>query len=257
MTFASIESETATFFNITSVQVNILAIIFFFLYIPGTALAIKAYQKFSMRNGMIIGALLNSGVWIRLFALISPNRGYAALVIGQIFPSMAGPFFLNLTAEFAARWFPPKQRDVATALCSMANPLGGAVGSLLPSLVVIDGSSSHQFFLLLLIEAAFTTLAAFLVIVVIRSEPPSPPSPSEEHHQSIDIREDLKRLLTNRHYLILLFGFALGFDQHQLGKSSNLSNAKHPKYGPDRSTNLRLDRDDDDADRDGYDDDWD
>ncbi|CAF4851121.1 unnamed protein product [Rotaria sp. Silwood1] len=210
-----------------------------------------------MRNGMIIGALLNSGVWIRLFALISPNRGYAALVIGQIFPSMAGPFFLNLTAEFAARWFPPKQRDVATALCSMANPLGGAVGSLLPSLVVIDGSSSHQFFLLLLIEAAFTTLAAFLVIVVIRSEPPSPPSPSEEHHQSIDIREDLKRLLTNRHYLILLFGFALGFDQHQLGKSSNLSNAKHPKYGLDRSTNLRLDRDDDDADRDGYDDDWD
>ncbi|CAF1075210.1 unnamed protein product [Rotaria sordida] len=165
---------------------------------------------FSMRTGMIVGALLNSGVWIRLLALISPSHGYAALVIGQIFPAIAGPFILNLTAQFPARWFAPQQRDIATALCSMANPLGGAIGSLLPSLVVTNGSSSHQFFILLTIEAALTTLTTLLLIVIIRSEPPSPPSPSEEHHRSIDIKEDLIRLLTNRHYLILLFGFALG-----------------------------------------------
>ncbi|CAF4608979.1 unnamed protein product [Rotaria socialis] len=210
MTFAPIESETATFFHITSVQVNSLAIIFLFLYVLGSALAIMVYQMFSMRTGMIIGALLNAGVWIRLLALISPSRGYAALLIGQFFPSIAGPFFLNLTAQFATRWFAPQQRDMATALCSMANPLGAAVGSLLPSLVVTDGSSSRQFFILLTIEAAFTTLTTLLLILVIRSEPPSPPSPSEEHHQSINIKEDLIRLLTNRHYVILLFGFALG-----------------------------------------------
>ncbi|CAF1366188.1 unnamed protein product [Adineta steineri] len=47
------------------------------------------------------------------------------------------------------------------------------------------------------------------------------------------------------------------FDRHKLGKSSNPSYAKHLKSGLDRSTNLRLDRDDDSADHDGYDDDWD
>ncbi|CAF2070859.1 unnamed protein product [Rotaria magnacalcarata] len=209
ITFASIESETAAFFNISSVQVNILAIIFLFLYVLGTALAIKAYQMFSMRTGMIIGALLNAGVWIRLLALISPSRGYAALLIGQIFPSIAGPFFLNLTAQFATRWFAPQQRDVVTAVCSMTNPLGAALGSLLPSLIVTDGSSSRQFFTLLTIEATFTTFTMLLLILVTRSEPPSPPSPSEEHHQSINIKEDIIRLLTNHHYLILLFGFSL------------------------------------------------
>lgn len=210
LTFAPIESETATFFNITSVQVNVLASIFLFLYIPGTVLAIKVYQYFPLRTGMIIGAFLNSGVWIRLLALISPHRSYGILVIGQIFPAVAGPFLLNLPAQFSARWFPPKERDFATALSSMANPMGAAVGSLLPSLIVTRGSSSNEFFILLTIEAALTTLTTLFVIIVVRSEPPSPPSPSEEHHQPIDIKQDLKKLLTNRHYLTLLFGFVCG-----------------------------------------------
>ena len=73
---------------------------------------------------MIVGSILNLGVFIRLFALISPSTGYPALLIGQIFPAIATPFFMNLTALFAARWFAPKQRDIATAIGSMANPLG-------------------------------------------------------------------------------------------------------------------------------------
>jgi FLVCR family MFS transporter 7 len=48
------------------------------------------------------------------------------------------------------------------------------------------------------------------LIILFRSDPPTPPSPSEEHHQSINLKEDLINLLTNRHYLILLFGFSLG-----------------------------------------------
>jgi predicted MFS family arabinose efflux permease len=210
MTFVPIESETATFFNITSTEVNALAIVFLFLYVPGTVVSILAYRRFSMRNGMIIGALLNLGVWIRLSALISPKRSYPILMLGQIFAAMAAPFFLNLIALFAARWFAPQQRDIATALGSMANPLGSAIGSLLPSLIVTDGVSSRPFFILLTVEAAFTTLTALLVIVIFRSEPPSPPSPSEEHHQSINVKQDLGRLFTNSHYLILLVGFSIG-----------------------------------------------
>ncbi|CAF0755002.1 unnamed protein product [Didymodactylos carnosus] len=150
------------------------------------------------------------GSWIRLVALISPSHGYAALVIGQMFPAIAAPFFLNSAALFAARWFAPQQRDIATVICSMANPLGTAVASLLPSFIVTDGSSARQFFILLMVEAAFVTLTTILLFVVLRSGPPSPPSPSEEHHQSIDVKQDLARLFTNRHFITLLFGFALG-----------------------------------------------
>lgn len=124
MTFAPIESETSTFFSITTTQVNALAIVFLFLYTVGTAISIWLSKTLTLRQMIITGSLLNLGVIIRLVALVKPNAGYASLLIGQLFPAIAAPFFLNTTAVFAARWFAPSQRDIATAVCSMANPLG-------------------------------------------------------------------------------------------------------------------------------------
>ncbi len=123
-TFVPIESQTATFFSITATQVNALAVVFFFLYVLGTIISTWLYRIVSIRTGLIIGSVLNLGIIIRIFALISPSNGYAALIIGQLFPAVATPFFMNITALFSARWFAPQQRDVATAIGSMANPLG-------------------------------------------------------------------------------------------------------------------------------------
>ncbi len=116
--------QTKQFYNISTTEVNALAIVFLFLYTAGTILSIWLSRKLSMRSMMIIGSILNLGVFIRLLSLIKPSEGYPALIIGQLFPAIAAPFFLNSTALFAARWFPPSQRDIATAICSMANPLG-------------------------------------------------------------------------------------------------------------------------------------
>ncbi len=124
MTFVAIESQTTVFFSITTTQVNALAIVFSFLYVVGTILSIWLYKLLSIRIVMIIGGILNFGGIIRLFALISPSTGYPALIIGQIFPAIATPLFTNISALFAARWFAPKQRDLATAIGSIANPLG-------------------------------------------------------------------------------------------------------------------------------------
>ena len=124
ITFASIESKTAQFFGITTTQVNVLAVVFLFLYVVGTILSIWVYRLLSLHMGLIVGSVLNLGVFIRLFSLISPKNGYPALVIGQILSAIAQPFFVNITALFAARWFAVKQRDIATAIGSMANPLG-------------------------------------------------------------------------------------------------------------------------------------
>jgi FLVCR family MFS transporter 7 len=123
-TFVPIESETSQFFGITTTQVDVLAVVFLFLYVVGTILSIWVYRLLSLRVRLIVGSVLNLGAFIRLFALISPTNGYPALVIGQILPAIAQPFFLNITALFAARWFAVKQRDIATAIGSMANPLG-------------------------------------------------------------------------------------------------------------------------------------
>ena len=211
MTFAPIESQTKQFFNISTTAVNALAIVCSFVYTAGTILSIWLSRKYSLRTIMIIGSILNLGVFIRILSLIQPNYGYSALLIGQILPAISAPFFLNSAALFAARWFPPSQRDLATAIGSMANPLGLAMGTLFPSLIISDkNATSKELFLLLIIEAVFTLLTTLLIIIIFRSDPPTPPSPSEEHHQSIRLKEDLIKLLTNFHYLTLLFGFSFG-----------------------------------------------
>ncbi|CAF1689280.1 unnamed protein product, partial [Adineta ricciae] len=120
------------------------------------------------------------------------------------------PFFLNSTALFAARWFAPSQRDIATAICSMANPLGLAIGSLVPSLIINDNPTWKDFFVLLIIESGLTLVSTLLLLMIFQSDPPTPPSPSEEHHQIINLKEDLANLLRNYQYLILLIGFSLG-----------------------------------------------
>ncbi|UJR11855.1 hypothetical protein I4U23_016035 [Adineta vaga] len=210
MTFAPIESQTSKFFSVTTTQVNTLAIVFLFLYPIGTIISIWLSRKLSMRMIMIIGSLLNLGSFIRLLALINPIYGYIPLIIGQIFPALAAPFFLNSTALFAARWFAPSQRDIATAIGSMANPIGLAIGSLLPSLIINDNPTWQDFFLLLIIESGLTLLATLLLLIIFKSDPPTPPSSSEEHHQTINLKEDLVNLVLNRQYMILLIGFSLG-----------------------------------------------
>lgn len=52
-----------------------------------------------------------------------------------------------------------------------------------------------------------TTLS---VLIIFQSKPLSPPSASEEQQLSINIKENLIGLITNRHYLILLFSFSIG-----------------------------------------------
>lgn len=124
MTFVPIVRQTSKYFQITTNEVNLLSILFMFLYIVGASLSIYCGRSLSLRWSMIIGSLLNLGVCIRLVAFVDPHRGYSALVVGQLFPAIAAPFFLNSTALFAARWFAAEQRDIATAIGSMANPIG-------------------------------------------------------------------------------------------------------------------------------------
>ena len=112
-----------------------------------------------------------------------------------------------------APWPTPSVKDfhsIEESNGSISIAVGAAIGSVLPSLIVSADATFEQFFLLIIIESGLIGLTAILTIFFFRSEPPSPPSASEEHQQSIHIKEDLLRLLRNRHYMLLLAGFSLG-----------------------------------------------
>ena len=51
-----------------------------------------------------------------------------AVLVGQLLGGLAQPFFTNSPAKLAGEWFPTSERNLATTIASMCNPLGIALG---------------------------------------------------------------------------------------------------------------------------------
>jgi hypothetical protein len=60
------------------------------------------------------------------------------MLIGQMLASLAGPMYNSLPPALAAAWFSISERDIATAIGSLFNPLGNAAGQ------VLNPSSPHS-----------------------------------------------------------------------------------------------------------------
>jgi FLVCR family MFS transporter 7 len=81
---------------------------------------------------MIASVLILVGNWIRyLGARISTNGNFGAVMFGQILTGLAQPFVLSAPTRYSDLWFTGNGRVAATALMSLANPFGGALGQLI------------------------------------------------------------------------------------------------------------------------------
>lgn len=69
--------------------------------------------------------LILSGSWVRY---IGANTGqFAVVMTGQVLIGLGQPFVLAAPTRYSDMWFTEKGRVSATAVASLANPLGGAV----------------------------------------------------------------------------------------------------------------------------------
>lgn len=73
--------------------------------------------------------LLLAGNWIRYGGTVSKNFG--VVCFGQILTGLAQPFVLSAPTRYSDLWFAGNGRVAATALMSLANPFGGALGQLI------------------------------------------------------------------------------------------------------------------------------
>lgn len=89
---------------------------------------------------LITATLLLVGNWLR-YAGTKANGGIFGLVMfGQILIGLAQPFCLCAPTRYSDLWFSAKGRTSATALASLANPLGAAIGQLVDSMWATDPS---------------------------------------------------------------------------------------------------------------------
>jgi hypothetical protein len=80
------------------------------------------------------------GNWVR-YAGTKANGGIFGLAMfGQILIGLAQPFCLSAPTRYSDLWFTDRGRTSATAVATLANAFGGALGSLIGPLLATSSS---------------------------------------------------------------------------------------------------------------------
>ena len=67
------------------------------------------------------------GNWIRYAGAKADDGYFGVVMLGQIVSGLAQPFVLAAPTRYSDLWFTSRGRISATAIATLANPLGGAV----------------------------------------------------------------------------------------------------------------------------------
>ena len=133
--------------------------------------------------------LVLAGNWIRYAGTRATGGHFGVVMFGQIIIGFAQPFVLSAPTRYSNLWFSDNGRVSATAVASLANPLGAAIGQLVGPFWATDASSIPQMVLYTSVISTIASLPAFF----IPSAPPSPPS-AIAVDEKLNLREALHEL---------------------------------------------------------------
>ena len=125
----------------------------------------------------------------------------------------------------AAQWFPDKQRALATTIASVSNPVGGALGLVIPPLILYI--TDNNLTILLIFESFLAFLSLFLVLLFFRSRPIFPPSKTalqqqindkirlENKRGLEDFKAAVKTIFQDKNFIILFLVYSLNLGAFQ------------------------------------------
>lgn len=145
------------------------------------------------------------GNWIRYAgARAGPHGHFPVVMLGQILIGLAQPFVLAAPTRYSDLWFTERGRISATAVASLANPFGGALGQLIGPFWATQPSEIPT---MVLYTAILSTLAT-LPSLFLPARPPSPPTPSTPPKPP-PLLPTLRALARNPSFYLLLVPFAV------------------------------------------------
>ncbi|XP_013389953.1 feline leukemia virus subgroup C receptor-related protein 1 [Lingula anatina] len=196
--------------------VDWLSMIYMLAYIPLIFPATWLLDRKGLRVTCVVGTFLNcTGAWLKC-ASVEPSR-FGFLMFAQAICSVAQIFVLGIPPRLAAVWFGPNEVSTATALGVFGNQVGGALGFLLPPVIVKNHDDLDlvgQDLSVMLYSSAGVTSAIFIsVLIVFRKEPHVPPSVA----QAVIVRqaaeekytESLLRLVKNKGFMLLMVTYGM------------------------------------------------
>jgi len=227
LTFSPVSSNAALYFRTNETIINWLSTAFLFSFVVATPLTIYVLHFGPKPSIMTAAGLVLAGNWIRYAGSHSraPDGGiYGVVMFGQILTGLAQPFVLSAPARYSDLWFTNRGRIAATALMSLANPFGAALGQLIVPAWVSKPSDVSNMVLYVAIISSVCSVPSFF----IPARPPTPAAASSETPK-LSLRESIHILTSHLEFWLLIVPFAVyvGF----FNSISSLLNQIFEPYG--------------------------
>ena len=196
ITFASITLPASQFYQVSDLQIGLLAMVFMIVYIPLSLPVSWMIDTWGFYKAVSLGAILMS-----VFGLLRGVFGenYTAVLLCTIGIAISQPFMMNAWTKVAARWFPIEERATAVGLAAVGNFLGTGVGLVLTPLLI----TRFPIPTVLLIYGGVATISTALFIGLAREAPPTPPCPPELEERALML-DGLRSLLKSSPFWILM-----------------------------------------------------
>src|SRR3569833_499966 len=132
LTISHVASKAAAYFNTNENTINWLSTAYLFAFVFNSPVVIYTLHLVPKHSIVAASALLLAGNWIRYGGTRSSSSGYFGVVMfGQILAGLAQPFVLAAPTRYSDLRFTNRGRVAATAVTSLANPFGAALGQLI------------------------------------------------------------------------------------------------------------------------------
>jgi FLVCR family MFS transporter 7 len=225
LTFSAVSTTSSEYFGVSESAINWLSTGFLFAFVLVSPLVMYTLNKGGPKAAIVTASVLVlAGNWIRYAGTRATSGHFGVVMFGQIIIGFAQPFVLSAPTRYSNLWFSDNGRVSATAVASLANPLGGAIGQLVGPFWVTDASGIPNMVLYISVISSIASLPAFF----IPSAPPSPPS-AMAVDEKLNLREALHELPRNASFYLILLPFSVyvGF----FNASSSLINQIFEPYG--------------------------
>ena len=213
ITFAPITVDSMSLYGVSAFWIVLLSMSFMLVYIFVSFPASYIIDKYGIRVGVGIGALLTG-----VFGYVRGAYGhsYTLVCVSQFALATAQPFIMNAITKVAAEWFPINERATASGITALSQFVGIIVAMALTrplaAMFLPPGETAltmEAVRSMLMVYGIVSVAAAVLFILLARDKPPTPPC-SDEDAERYGIFDGIRHLFRQKDMILLLVLFFIG-----------------------------------------------
>ncbi|KAK6437779.1 hypothetical protein LTR95_006021 [Oleoguttula sp. CCFEE 5521] len=225
LTFSPVSTSASQYFDVSESAINWFSTGFLFAFVFISPVVIYTLNKGGPKTSIIVASVLVLiGNWIRYAGTRASGGLFGVVMAGQMIIGLAQPFVLSAPTRYSSLWFSDSGRVSATAVASLANPLGGALAQLITPFWATDVTGIPSMVLYTAILSTVASLPSFF----IPASPPTPPSAIAADTR-LSLRQALHEIPTNASFYLIFIPFSVYVGQ--FNAVSSLLNQIFEPYG--------------------------